>query len=66
VITDLWSREFPATVPLPKQIKLSLGGSRVKTRDVVIFTLLAEELEGSPVAEVPLETWDAAGRRVAL
>ena len=35
-------------------------------RDVVVFTLLADELDRSPVAEVPLEAWDPAGRCVPV
>ena len=35
-------------------------------RDSVVFTLLADELEGSPAARVAVDAFDAAGRAIPL
>jgi RimJ/RimL family protein N-acetyltransferase len=35
-------------------------------RDAVVFTMVAEQLAGSPCADARIDAYDAAGRRVAL
>lgn len=43
-------------------LPLTEGAER---RDVVVFTMLVEELPGSPAARVPFSAYDAAGRPLA-
>jgi RimJ/RimL family protein N-acetyltransferase len=44
--------------------RLPVSNADARRRDVVVFSLLADELAGSPAASAALEAFDAAGTRV--
>ena len=54
---------FTEEATLRRRLPSERGGA---ARDVVVFTLFADELDGSPAATLPVEAYDALGREMAV
>jgi RimJ/RimL family protein N-acetyltransferase len=61
---NLASARIPRKLGYREEATLRRRLGYPEPRDVIVFSLFADELAGTPSAEVPFEAWDAAGARV--